>query len=149
MRFLRVCESKSPPNSSKRDFIPICDGLWNATTQATLSRNGFAIEVSCCVKTQTDKPACLPENARLINLLVLFLRSFDTAQSSSIINVFVPEKKSSQIPSKSFISSTLLASGESTTKTLVSFGESSVSFIFRISRTNQYYPIKYMAKWTS
>ena len=72
MRFLRVSESKSPPNSSKRDFIPICDGLWNATTQATLSRNGFAIEVSCCVKTQTDKPACLPENARFINLLVRF-----------------------------------------------------------------------------
>ena len=78
----------------------------------------FAIEVSCCVKTQTDKPACLPENARLINLLVRFLRSLYTAQSSSIINVFVPEKKSSQIPSKSFISSTLLASGESTTKRL-------------------------------
>ena len=31
-------------------------------------------------------------------------------------------------------------------KTFVSFGESSVSFIFRISRTNQYDPIKYMAK---
>ena len=113
-------------------------GYENATTQATLSRNGFAIEVSCCVKTQTDKPACLPENARLINLLVRFLRSFDTAQSSSIINVFLPEKKSSQIPSKSFISSTLLASGGKHDKTFVSFGESSVSFIFRISRTNQY-----------
>ena len=118
MRFLRVCESKSPPNSSKEISFRSVTGYEMPPHKQHYHETVFAIEVSCCVKTQTDKPACLPENARLINLLVLFLRSFDTAQSSSIINVFVPEKKSSQIPSKSFISSTLLASGESTTKRL-------------------------------
>ena len=81
------------PWSSNMHFVLTFDGLWNATTQATLSRNGFAMLVSCCVKTQTDNPSCLPENASLMNSLLLFFSSFDTAQSSKIISVFVPLNK--------------------------------------------------------
>ena len=59
-------------------------------TQVTFSRNGFEMLVSCCFKTQTDSPSCLPENARFMNSLLLFFKSFDTAQSSKIISVLVP-----------------------------------------------------------
>ena len=76
--------------SSNIHFVLTCDGLWNATIQAMLSRNGFEMLVSCCVNTQTDIPSCLPENANLMNSLLRFCSSFDTAQSSKIINVFVP-----------------------------------------------------------
>ena len=74
VQFLRVSMSKS-------------------MTHPTLSRKGLAIEVSCCVNTQTDKLLCLPENANSINLFDRFFRSLDTAQSSRMINVFVPEKQ--------------------------------------------------------
>ena len=53
---------------------------------------------NCCVNnTQTDKPSCLAENTRLINLFERFFKSLDTAQSSKIIKVFVPENKSAQV----------------------------------------------------
>ena len=90
--------SKSPPKSSNNVFVPICDGLLNATTHPTLSLKGLAIDVNCCVNTKTDKPLCLPENANSINLFERFFRSLDTAQSSRMINVFVPENNTALRP---------------------------------------------------
>ena len=81
--------SKSPPKSSNNVLVPIGDGLRNATTHPTLSRKGLAIEVNCCVNTQTDRPLCLPENANSINLFERFFRSLDTAQSSRMIHVLI------------------------------------------------------------
>ena len=82
--------------------------------QAMLSRKGFDILVSCCVNTHTDRPSCLPENASLINSLLLFLSSFVTAQSSKIINVLVPENTILHASSSSCISSS--SCGQNTRK---------------------------------
>ena len=85
--------------------------------QAMLSRKGFEILVNCCVNTHTEKPSCLPENANLINSLLLFLISFVTAQSSKIIRVFVSENTILQSFNISCISSSLFGKN---TKNLLS-----------------------------
>ena len=73
-------------------------------THPTLSLKGLAIDVNCCVNTQTDKPLCPPENANSINLFERFFRSLDTAQSSRMIQVFVPEINTAQRFNNSSIS---------------------------------------------
>ena len=72
------------------------------------------MDVSCWVSTLTESPSCLPENARLINLFDRCFRSLDTAQSSKMIKVFVPENRDAQSVNNSLISSELLASGDNT-----------------------------------
>ena len=73
-------------------------------THPTLSLKGLAIDVNCSVNTQTDKPLCLPEKANSINLFERFFRSLDTAQSSRMIKVFVPENNTVQRFNNSSIS---------------------------------------------
>ena len=72
------------------------------------------MDVNCCVNTHTLNPSCLPEKARSINLLERFFRSLETAQSSRMIRVFVPEKRSDTDVRRSLISSELLESGDKT-----------------------------------
>ena len=77
-----------------------------------------------------------PRNARFINLFDRFFKSLDTAQSSKIIKVLVPENKSAHSCRMSLISSQLLASGVSVIPFILFFAfkpKASLGFLFGLS----------------
>ena len=85
------CKS-SPAYSSKMAFVVLADGVQKRTIAATFSRKGFTMLESCCVSTHTLMPAWCAEKPSLTSSQVRPFTSFEAAQSSRTMRVFVPLK---------------------------------------------------------